>query len=359
MTSEDFVRVFINPLHENNIDINDIDESIYDEILQLSNRFLMSTQVLKNIIYQKGCNNLLIKGLKQQTHISNLKNLINQKELIKVSNVFNKRNLDYVFLKGSAIKLLDNAYIRYARDLDVLVKEEHIYDAYETLKDLGYRYKDPLVSDSAKFTKYKHHLPVMVNSDGVYIELHHRVTHRSYYEKCPISKFMLQDPSLVKINKSIIKISNLNLLIVHIAYHAVLHHKFELGPIFLYDIKRLNNIIDDKNGLIALLKKINLINEYDKICNYINDKKSIDAFNIFGKSKILSFNKSNPKKFSYLIFSRQGRKEFSKIIIKKFTYNEDLYQTSKFSFKFYLILFIEFKNHLLKLFKFYGRDGRI
>lgn len=351
MKIEEFNKIFINPLYKYSIDIKEIDEQIYDEILQLTNIFLMPTQVLGNIIYQKDYQNSLIHGLKKQTYVSNLKNLMNKKELIKIANIFNKKQIDYVFLKGSAIKLLDSAYIRYSRDIDILVTQEHLIHAYKILKELGYRYKDTLVSDTAKYVKYKHHIPVMVNSDGVYIELHHRITDKSYYEECPLSKPMLDDPKIVKINQIDIKISKLNFLIVHIIYHAVLHHKFELGPIFLYDINMLNNKIDDKQSLMNLLMSTNLINEYNEVNKYISNKKTIDMFNIYNKSRIKSFNDNNPKKLSYLIFSKKGRKEFYKIITRKFTHNEDLYQTSKLLPKFYLILCIELKNHFLKLFK--------
>ena len=55
-----------------------------------------------------------------------------------------------------------------------------------------------------------------------------------------------------------------------------------------------------------------------------------------------------PKKLKYLLFTREGLLDFLKLL-RKFTTNEDLYQTSKYSFKFYIILLIEFKNHCIKL----------
>ena len=121
---------------------------------------------LKQSYYNPKIKNPLIDGLKKQIYISNLKKLINQRELLKISKLFNENEIEYVFLKGSAINFLCDDYVRYARDLDVLVKKKSLKKAYKLLKNIGYRYLDPLVSDNANFINNKHHLPVLSNGKG-------------------------------------------------------------------------------------------------------------------------------------------------------------------------------------------------
>ena len=349
MNKREFSNIFINPLYGEKSHLNKIDTDIYDEILDLSDRFLISSQILNNLIYKKGLQNALIDGLKEQSNISNLKNLINKKEVLKIADLFNKNEIKYVFLKGSAINVMSNKYVRYSRDLDVLVNESSLSKAYELLKGIGYKYLNPLVSDSSEFTKHSYHLPVLSNDDGGLLEIHFRVTDRLIYQECPITESMLNQ--IIKVNKNgiNINISDTNHLIAHIIYHAALHHKFDMGPVFLYDIKYLINKINSKKDLLDLLQKMNLDKIYKDICGFIDDKRKTDIFNLYEMSNLKEKNKREPKRFNYLLLTKKGRSDFLNIILRRFTKNEDLYQTSKYSIKFYFILLIEFKNHCLRL----------
>ena len=176
MREDEFGNIFIRPLHNDKFPLSEIDKNIYDEVLDLSNRFLLSSQILNNLIYDKETSNHLIDGLMKQTQIGNLKKLITQRELLKIASLFNENSIDYVFMKGSAINFLSHGYVRYSRDLDVLVSKHHLLKAYELLKELGYSYLNPLVADKAKFTSQSHHLPILSNGDGALVEIHHRVT---------------------------------------------------------------------------------------------------------------------------------------------------------------------------------------
>ena len=175
----------------------------------------------------------------KQTHVANLKKLINQNELLKIANLFNENSIDYVFMKGSAINVLSDGYVRYSRDLDVLVCKHSLLKAYELLKNIGYGYLSPLVADTAKFTSQTHHIPILSNGEGALVEIHHRVTSKSAYKECPFAESMLKEKLIITKNNVNIRISNVNHTIAHIIYHAVKHHKFDLGPVFLHDIKHL------------------------------------------------------------------------------------------------------------------------
>ena len=227
--------------------------------MDLSNKFCIPTQILNNLIYDPKIKNPLIDSLKNQIAVSNLKKLINQREILKISKLYNENKINYVFLKGSAINVLCHGYVRYSRDLDILVSKKSLSKAYELLKDMGYKYLDPLVSDSCNFINQTHHLPVLSNGEGGLVEIHHRVTKKSLYEKCPLTELMLSQNSDVVINRVRVNVSSFNHLITHIVYHASLHHSFAMGPVFLYDIKYLKKNITSNQDLKKFIEANGLI----------------------------------------------------------------------------------------------------
>ena len=68
---------------------------------------------------------------------------------------------------------------------------------------------------------------------------------------------MLSQYSTVNKNSIDIKISSINHLVAHIIYHAAFHHKFNIGPVFLYDIKNFKNKITNNKELENLLHHMN------------------------------------------------------------------------------------------------------
>jgi hypothetical protein len=344
MKDSEFAPIFLGPLFKKKIDIKKINKNIYKEVLDLTNRFLISSQVLNNIICDHKDVNPLTVGLKKQSQISNLKKLINKKELFRIAKLFNENGIKYVFLKGAAINLLSADYLRYSRDIDILVEKGSLSKVYQLLKEIGFKYRNPLVSDNTKYISNSYHLPIFLNDDGALVEIHHRITDRSIYKDCPLSKSMLTKCTIIKHKGINIKIPNLNNLISHIVYHAVLHHNFDMGPIFLYDIKHLRGLLDNEKDLVNLLESINLDKEYREISNYIDSNNMKNPFDIYINANTKINENRNSKKLGFLIFTKKGRS----ILFKKFLRNEDSYQTSKYSLKFYIILIIEFKDYCIK-----------
>ena len=347
MNESQFSNIFISPLFDKKISLDEIDLDIHNEITDLSNFFCMPSLILKSITYSKSSSNKVIQNLKEQALIANLKNLINRKEIFKIAKLFHQNDIEYVFLKGSAINLLDIEYVRHARDIDILVNKECLSKAYKLLKEINYIYKNPLVSDECKYISASHHLPVMTDNEGALVEIHHRVTDILSYKKCPLTEIMLKKHATIKINDVELRIPSLNHLIAHIVYHAVKHHKFKLGPVFLYDIKYLKNLIVDENDLLNLLSQAELEEDYMQIVRFIENKKVIDSFGILKKTK----SRKNINNLNYLLFSKKGRLDFLNKSINKFKKMEDIYQISKYSIKFYFFLLVELKNFCVKLLK--------
>ena len=148
-----------------------------------------------------------------------------------------------------------------------------------------------------------------------------------------------------------INIPDVHHSIVHLIYHAVVQHRFSLGPIFLYDIKYLTSILKDKDDLINLLQRTGLEKDYRKIVSYVDKKRMIDTFGIHSQYKKLLDAETNLKKFNYLFFTKKGRLDFFNLIKTRLRNNEDCFQTSRYSFKYYYILLITLRRFILKLLK--------
>jgi len=351
MKESEFGDIFLKPLYKEKIELTKVNQNIYEEIINLSDWYCMSEKILNNLIYDNNKENFLIGELKKQFYLSNLKNMIHKKELAKISQLFNENEVEHVFLKGSAINIYCDDYIRYSRDIDILVNKASISKVYELLKGVGYRYHNRLVADKAKYINFGHQLPILSNGDGVYLEIHHRITEKSIFDKCPITESMLSHQNKVFKDNISFRVSSIDHLIAHLVYHAALHHNFKIGPIFLYDIKRLNDRLKNEQSLKNLLENLGVLEIYKEIIEYMENKTLTDDFSIYKTSLMEIQERKNPKKLGFLLFNKKGRKEFLKIIYKKFTKNEDAYQTSRFNPKFYLILIIEFKKYCLKLLK--------
>ncbi|MFL2693719.1 MAG: nucleotidyltransferase family protein [Gammaproteobacteria bacterium] len=350
MTEEEFSNIFIGPLHEDGLHLSEIDKNIYDEVIDLTNRFCMPSQVLNNLVYNNEVTNPLIDSLLKQRHVANLKTLINRNELLKIANLFNENSIDYVFMKGAAINELNDDYVRHSRDLDILVCKQSLSKAYGLLKGIGYFYLNPLVSDSAKFISQKHHLPVLTNGEGALVEIHHRVTKKMIYKECPLTHSMLRNYLTVTRNKINFRISDVNHTIAHIIYHAIKHHKFNIGPIFLHDIKSIRDQCKDEEKLNNLLDTLDLKDDYRKILNFIDTKSIKDSFEIYNTQQLkIVLDEINLKKLSNLPFTQKGRINFWNIMKTPFQYSEDSFQTSKYSFKFYLMILKTLKRHIERL----------
>ena len=66
------------------------------------------------------------------------------------------------------------------------------------MKHLGFYYQDSLVSDSADLQKQSISC-LLVNDDGIILEIHHRVTSRYIFDKCKLSKVILSEEDLKKL----------------------------------------------------------------------------------------------------------------------------------------------------------------
>ncbi|MCK8480530.1 nucleotidyltransferase family protein [Psychroserpens algicola] len=116
--------------------------------------------------------NDLVLYLEELTSINRNRNLTLIDEIKAITQAFDVHNINYVLLKGAAILIghqLKDLGERMVGDVDILVSSEHISEAYQLIKDLGYNQSKGFNYDVTNFR----HLPRQFTDDKMaVIELH-------------------------------------------------------------------------------------------------------------------------------------------------------------------------------------------
>ena len=256
-------------------------------------------------------------------------------------------NLEKVFSPG----------VRQHRDIDLLVKKEDIGRAYKILRKLKFRYDNPETSDNADFL-LKHHLPPMRNEFGILLELHWRITDVNSFKKCPLTDSFFENKKESKFMNGVF-IPNLNCLIAHTIYHGIKHHKYNHGPIFLFDLSAIyrfnankwpeNTILIEKLGLQIEFEKCKKIilatHRVNKFSNEVRDliKEILSGFDWKiekkKKIKISSFYNKNKSLIEII----------KKPFLEKLSITSHLYQLPKNSFKYWFYFLRDLSKSLKKI----------
>lgn len=108
---------------------------------------------------------MYFKIAKENMHLSS--------ELIKLSNILDKNDINYVSFKGPVLssEAYGNITFRQYSDLDILVNKEDIYKVSSLLKD-EYKRSLPLTGDKEKiWLEYAHDIG-LTNKLGIHVECH-------------------------------------------------------------------------------------------------------------------------------------------------------------------------------------------
>ena len=256
---------------------SDLSDKVVNSLTSLSKKYQLIGFI--SSIYQFSDEERL-KELKAIRKIMVTRNLMMMHDLEIVCNQFNKENINYCILKGPAL-VHSGIYakgIRFFRDLDILVSRSHLELAFESLKKLGFCYENKLSNNNCNVLGDMHHLPIMRNKNGTYLELHHRVTSSKNYLSCPISENILED----KIFYNGIYIPSSDALIAHSIYHGMVHHEEPIGPITLFDLKEIskkfNHELDSYNKYLKFLGLENKANQINDLFIDVYKDVSINNF---------------------------------------------------------------------------------
>ena len=165
-----------------------------------------------------------------------------QAELVGLSRILEREQIDYMVLKGAylAFSCYPNSALRPMRDIDILVPEDQIHRVYQALLDSGYQHPEHYEHvNPASFLELTKHYPGLVKNKGtVMIELHPRVL----TPELGRGKDPAQDPALWETRENLpiaghnIPVMAATDLLLHLIIHGCHDHQFNNGPLLMTDI---------------------------------------------------------------------------------------------------------------------------
>ncbi len=257
-------------------------------IFGLANKFLISGFILEGSVIRNG-NRFLSKRLIELQRLETLKYIALRADLERISSAFNRRKINFVVLKGMALNSMTvfKPGLRSSRDIDLLVSKKDIKHAYDSLKALGFRYRNKNTKDTATIFS-RHHFPLLTNDQGSFVELHWRVTKKGIYKTCPLTERMLDSSHAIS-GKDDIRVPSLDLMAAHCLYHGIVHHKLTHGPVFLFDLASIFKFRSDLMCDESIVKKLDLADKYTESKLLIDHFNQESSFSRELESKISNF----------------------------------------------------------------------
>ena len=264
--------------------------SIFLEYFEKNNLIdVIDKEELNKIIYQS-----------QRFQIQNLQI---SKEIVFLSKLFKKANLNPIFLKGSALlKEYNDLSLRSMVDIDILFNSDELIDAYSLLKNNNFkelRYKSLSKKDLLIYSKNVHHLPELIGDSNISIELHHRLTKINDFENCPITESIFSNFRKINFLNEEINIPSIDEVITHQLIHFSLNAKYTNQLRTFYDLKQIekNHQINwlkifSKNDNLKIKKTLSIslavINRYSLITNSFNKLRN-ELIEYFPKDETVDY----------------------------------------------------------------------
>ena len=286
---KDFESIILQSFLSNRIELNIEDAKNQKYFFNLAKSFQFSGYLLKSLYYSE--KTITLKEDLEKLNNNYLKKILLMRyEISQIAKLFDMNNIEYVVLKGMAMKIKKIDPCRQFRDLDILVKKTDLRKAYELLKISGYAYLNHQSNDDSRYLGDMHHLPPMTNHAGVMVELHHRLTLTGKYQTCPLTEITFAESELC----DGVYVPSDKIMLAHTLYHGIIHHELKSGPIFLLDIKSMlkKNLFAD-SSIDNLLENLGLTKEFKQCKSLIKEcetKKYVDdylqkKFNVLFKGK--------------------------------------------------------------------------
>lgn len=253
------------------IDKNNINSLIIKLIeLKLGSHFEDFIETNKLALYED--KSIYIRLVQRNNHIAS-KNLAMLRYGQIISDVFKKKGIEHVFLKGFALITAYYEDIRHReiKDIDILVHKSDAKEAYRLIGDLGFYSKNNKTpNNNFKIDESKYCLPDLINEDGIVIELHFSLGNEKDLTSSMLSKEIFNYKCYTNIGETSLPIPGPNQLLLSNIYHGITKELFRPGTITLTDTFEIFK--KNKIDLMLIYKqslKLNLNKEFSIITNLI------------------------------------------------------------------------------------------
>jgi len=230
-----------------------------------------------------------------------------------LSNKLQEINLEHVFLKGIALHDQNKTYIRPMRDIDVLVNPEDLTQIVKLAESLGFKFKNKSNESIENFINNSsfYDLPLMTDDNGVFLEIHFRITTKS--DNCSLKDYIFESKRLIKSHGYNIYIPSPNSLFAHLVYHGSQKGNFNVGLIALVDLLQLFDEVDNDEVLkISELIEMRKISElFFELAEFSKNKETILSKDAEKLKEVLIFPPVNSKITEIL-----NQESLSKMLVK-------------------------------------------
>ena len=214
-----------------------------------------------------------------------------------LSDKLKKSDLEHVFLKGISLHDQNSFFIRGMRDIDILINTRDITQVVDLAMSLGFNFvnKDTDLSNSNYIEPPFYDLPLMADGNGVFLEIHFRITKDNI--NCPLKESIFESKRLAKIHGKNIYVPCHNSLFTHLVFHASKKGNFDVGLIALVDLLQLSDSVDKNEVLrISELIKIKKVSKlFFELIEFSKDRKFLLSKDAENLKEILIFPPLNSK----------------------------------------------------------------
>ena len=200
-------------------------QSFWDELVLHGSAYLLLPAIF-GAIRRKEIQNIfpddLLIYLEEISNLNFIQNKKIKKQIIFISDIFNKYEIEHVFLKGAALLFLmpyDVTKERMIGDIDILVSKKHILKAQRILHKYGFINN---LDENVIFTKniiFFRHMPRLVNKKYISaVELHY----------APIDNNLINQVNAKSLLKNKVKISERVWIpnMEHLWEHSILNWQY-------------------------------------------------------------------------------------------------------------------------------------
>ncbi len=181
----------------------------------------------------------LRQGWRSEHRLAAIAAMAQRAELIETVRLLETEGIAPLALKGAwlARHAYPEAALRPCRDIDLLVPQDAVIEAFEVLTAAGHRLTQPPEMSLADTLRIEKHLPPLVAPRGTVIELHHRLWEPDgrLDHGSPLADLAAIRARAWRDADGIAYPQGADML-GHLIVHAVYSHRFDCGPLLLTDI---------------------------------------------------------------------------------------------------------------------------
>lgn len=231
--------------HQNNLP--DLSEDEWTEILRIADQHR-----LLPLIHARLERGEMIAAVPQQHRdmlraahrTSALEALAHRAELFSATEMLRAHGIESVALKGAwlAWYAYPEAAERPVRDIDILVREDQALDAFHHLEKQGFVQREVSAQRPEAMIGSAKHLPPITSPLGIEFEIHMHAWEPASGAPWPMPALqdsMILENAQVAAPDDPCRYPNAQHMLMHLVIHAAYSHRFDVGPLVLFDIKYL------------------------------------------------------------------------------------------------------------------------